>query len=128
MTHLSVPSFWRMNKAKYGLVGAKCSACGELMFPPRAGCIKCSSDKLTEEKMPNSGQILTWTTIHVSPDGFEAPYTVALVRLENGVVVPGQIVGDLNGLKINAAVRATFRRLNETKDGLILYGFKFEIV
>ena len=125
MTHLSVPSFWRLNKAKYGLVGAKCTSCGKLLFPPRTVCPGCGGSKFEPTALADSGQILTWTVIHAAPEGFDAPYTVALVRLEDGVVVPGQVVGDITNLGIGATVRATFRRLNENKDGLLLYGFKF---
>jgi hypothetical protein len=125
MTHLSVPSFWRLNKAKYGLVGAKCDGCGKLLFPPRTVCPGCGGSKLEPAALADSGQILTWTAIHAAPEGFDAPYTVALVRLEDGIVVPGQVVGDLTNLGIGANVRAVFRRLNENKDGLLLYGFKF---
>jgi len=127
MTHLSVPSFWRLNKAKYGLVGSKCQRCGKVAFPPRTVCSGCGGSALKNQKISDSGQILTWTTIHAAPEGFDAPYTVALVCLEDGVVVAGQIVGDLTKLKAGTPITAVFRRIGENKDGLLLYGFKFEI-
>ena len=127
MTHLAVPGFWRLNKAKYGFVGRRCKGCGRVQFPPRSVCGACGSVGHEVAKIDDSGQILTWTTIHVAPSGFEAPYTVALVRFANGAVVPGQVVGNLATVAIGASVRTVFRKLNETEDGLILYGFKFEL-
>jgi uncharacterized OB-fold protein len=127
MTHMSVPSFWRLNRSKYRLVGYKCKACGKVGFPPRTVCSGCGSDKIEEKALPDSGQILTWSVIHVAPDGFEAPYTVGIVKLEDGTAVSSQIVGDMSKLSVGARVRAVFRRLGETDDGLLLYGFKFEL-
>lgn len=128
MTHLSVPSFWRLNKAKYGLVGAKCKDCDEVVFPPRAACPACGSANYQSVSLPDSGQILTWTTVHVAPDGVDAPYTIALIRLGDGTVVTGQIVGDLGKLNFDAPVKAVFRRLGENDAKLLLYGFKFVLI
>jgi len=124
-THLSVPNSWRLNRARYGLVGGVCKSCGAPAFPPRATCQSCGGVEFREGVLPGSGQILSWTTIHVPPEGFEAPYTVAIVQMEGGVRVVGQVVGDNNGIGVGANVRVVFRRIGETKDGLLLYGFKF---
>lgn len=125
MTHLSVPGFWRLNKSKYGLVGAVCESCGCAAFPPRQVCAGCGGREHKATALPDSGQILSWTTIHVAPEGFEAPYSVAIIRLDSGPVVVGQVVGDAAALAVGTPVRAVFRKLNETKDGLLLYGLKF---
>lgn len=127
MTHLSVPSFWRANKPRYCLVGVKCRVCGRVLFPPRTACSACGSVDLDEYRLPRSGLILSWTTIHAAPKGFEAPYTIALVRLEDGVVVAGCVVGGGSQLEIGAPVEVVFRRVGETTDGLLLYGFKFKL-
>jgi hypothetical protein len=128
MTHLSVPSFWRLNKAKYGLVGSKCCGCDKLLFPPRTVCPVCGGSEVEKAKLADSGQILTWTTIHAAPEGVDAPYTIALVKLGDGPVVPGRVVGDMAKVAVGASVRAVFRRLGENKDGLLLYGFAFELI
>ncbi len=48
--------------------------------------------------MPLSGRghIRAWTTIHIAPTRYanEAPYTVVLVDLEEGIAVMGRLTGD----------------------------------
>ena len=35
---------WRLRGQKYRLVGEKCDSCGEVIFPPRDICPRCSQD------------------------------------------------------------------------------------
>jgi hypothetical protein len=125
--HLSIPGFWRLNKAKYGLIGRKCLGCGKVAFPPREVCLGCGRTDFEGVKLSGSGQILSWTIIHVPPEGKEAPYTVALVKLNEGCVVVGEVVGDAGGITIGAPVSLVFRRLGENRDGFLIYGFKAQI-
>ncbi len=68
------------------LVGSKCNECGEKSFPPRADCANCMSGDFKLVKVKNRGKLVTFTTIHSPPDGFEdiAPYTLGLVDLDDG--------------------------------------------
>jgi len=127
MTHLSIPPFWRLNKAKYRLVAAKCSGCDKVTFPPRYACPACGGIDFKDETL-GIGKMLSWTTIHASPEGFEAPYTVALIKYENGVVLPGLVVGDMARLEVGSTVKPVLRRLSENSGGLLIYGVKFEII
>jgi len=55
------------------------------------------------------------------------PYTVALVKLEEGPVITAQLTDvDPEDIKIGMPVEMVTRRLREEGDeGLILYGYKF---
>lgn len=123
----SVPLKWRLQKNRYMLIGTRCAKCNENYFPPRLFCPECGNS--CEEKMfSGEGSIESFTHIHAAPTGFEnhVPYTVGLVRLNDGPVVAAQITGSKN-IAIGAPVRAIFRRIGEsTEDGVINYGFKFE--
>ena len=125
---MSVP-FWRMRDRYYGMLGNKCSKCGAEYFPPVSICRKCHSIDLKDERMPNSGTLLSYTMQKESLPGFEEqePMIFGLVRLENGVKVVAQIVdAPYESLKKGSRLRAVFRRIkSEGESGQIFYGYKF---
>ena len=65
------------------------------------------------------------------PDPWEcqedAPYTVALVKLEEGPLVSGQLTDvDRDEVNIGLPVEMVTRKLKEEgEDGMIVYGYKF---
>jgi uncharacterized OB-fold protein len=129
----SVPLYWRLRKSKYKLIGNRCTNCDKVFFPPRAVCTDCrSKGQLEEFEFTGNGKIVSWTVIRTPPEGFErdAPYIVALIELDEGTNVVGQIVASVdNGVKIGKKVQATFRKLySDGESGLIHYGLKFELV
>ncbi len=78
------------------------------------------------------GKIVSWTIIRIPPEGFsyQAPYPVALVRLEDGEKVLSQMVDYReNNLKIGQKVITVLRRTRESKeDEVIPYGIKVKPV
>lgn len=68
------------------IMGTKCKTCGVLNFPPRADCTNCLSSDVEWVQLSGKGRLITYTTAHFAPVGFEddAPYTLALVELEEG--------------------------------------------
>jgi uncharacterized OB-fold protein len=70
------------------LKGMHCKKCNTKYFPPRAECVKCLAPESDMEWINYSGRgkLLTYTTIHAAPTGFEtkAPYTIGVVDLEEG--------------------------------------------
>lgn len=128
----SVPLYWRLKKSRYGLVGSRCSKCGKSYFPTRPLCPECRSRGNIEDlAFSGNGKIATWTIIRTAPEGFEreTPYAVAIIDLDEGARVVGQMTGDLAGLGIGKSVRAVFRRqYADGSAGLIHYGLKFELV
>ena len=81
-----------------------------------------------EKKLSEKGKILTYTVIYVGPEGFETPYCIGIIELDEGVMISGQIVGNLELIDTDKEVQMVFRKIYETEDGLINYGFKFEII
>jgi len=77
------------------LMATKCSKCGTMLLPPRPLCPKCFSTSFEWVKLNGRGKLLSYTVIHVSPPQFEsmAPYVVGIVKLEEGLRLPGMIRG-----------------------------------
>jgi len=74
------------------------------------------------------GTIYSYTVLQDVPEGYEdqAPYMLALVKLDDGPIVTAQIT-DLQGdIAIGDRVEMVTRRLTtEGKKGMIVYGYKF---
>jgi uncharacterized OB-fold protein len=64
------------------LIGSKCSACGDVVFPKRKLCTLCDSKDLMEEVfIGEKGVLQTYTIVRVAFPHFEAPYILGLVEL-----------------------------------------------
>lgn len=75
-----------------------------------------------------TGIIYSLTTVREAPEGFEdqAPYVLALVKLDEGPMVTAQVT-DLDELPaIGDRVEMVTRKLTtEGERGMIVYGYKF---
>lgn len=120
---------WRLNAQRYGLVGEVCPTCDGKIFPPRDVCPHCAENAETPYQFSGRGEVYSHTTIYSAPEGYEtyAPYTVALVKLEEGPLVTAQLTDvDPQSVQIGMPVEMVTRKLREEgEEGLILYGYKF---
>lgn len=77
------------------------------------------------------GTVYSFTTLVEPPEGFEeqAPYTLALIKLDEGPMLTAQLT-DLDGpIEIGDRVEMTTRKLTtEGARGVIVYGYKFRKV
>lgn len=66
-----------------------------MLLPPRPLCPLCLSSDLEWLELGGRGKVKTFTVIHVAPQEFRdhTPYTVAIVELEEGVKITGQVKG-----------------------------------
>jgi uncharacterized OB-fold protein len=100
------------------------------MFPPRDVCSGCSDDSPQPDfQFSGRGTVYSHTTIHNPPEGYQemAPYTVALVKLEEGPLVTAQLTDVANeDVEIGMPVEMVTRKLKtQGEEGLIIYGYKF---
>ncbi|MBO8179458.1 MAG: Zn-ribbon domain-containing OB-fold protein [Archaeoglobus sp.] len=75
------------------VIGQKCLDCGSYTCPPKATCDNCASRNLEAVELSGKGVVRTFTTTYVAPSGYteEAPYTVAMVELDEGPWIVGRI-------------------------------------
>jgi len=100
------------------LSGLKCGGCGELSAQPRLVCAKCGGQDLEALELKGGGTIQTFTVNYVAAEGreSEAPYIVAIVELDDGPWVMGNIAGvkpedatmDIIGRKVSMEGSAVF--------------------
>jgi uncharacterized OB-fold protein len=71
------------------ITSSRCNDCGRVIIPPRETCPYCGKNAGHMELMelPNRGVVQSYTTLHMPPEGFEAPLSLALVELEHGALI-----------------------------------------
>jgi uncharacterized OB-fold protein len=127
---MEIPRHWRLKQQRYGLVGKVCTHCDARLFPPREVCPNCGSEVKTDFAFSGKGEVFSFTTIYEAPAGFDesVPYTVALIKLEEGPLVMAQLtdLGD-QAVEIGMPVEMVTRRLRQDGDerGMLIYGYKF---
>jgi len=120
---------WRIRQQMYRLVGEICEHCNGKIFPPRDVCPECEAPAKTPLLFSGRGEVYSYSTVYNPPRGFEefSPYSVALVRLEEGPMVIAQLADvDPDQLSIGMPVEMVTRKVQSGGDeGAIVYGYKF---
>jgi uncharacterized OB-fold protein len=102
------------------LEGHKCQACGAVFLGDRRVCSKCGArDKLQAVKLADRGKLYVYTIVHRSFPGIEVPYVSAVVDLEGGGTVKGNLIGvaaDPEKIKMGMPVRVVFKDALGRKD------------
>jgi uncharacterized protein len=130
---MEVPRYWRLKKQRYALVGEVCPHCDAKIFPPRDVCPHCGGEAKTAFTFSGKGEVYSYTHMSDAPAGFEenAPYTVALIKLQECPLVTAQLT-DLDGaaVQIGMPVEMVTRKLRQDGDerGMLVYGYKFRPV
>jgi uncharacterized OB-fold protein len=126
---MGLPTHWRLKDQRYQLTGEVCLKCGAKLFPPRDVCPECNKPAYEPFTFSGRGEVYSYSTVYQAPDGYHeyVPYTVALVRLEEGPLVTAQLTDvDSDQVEIGMPVEMVTRKMREYgEDGVIVYGYKF---
>ncbi len=146
---MEIPRHWRLKKERYGLVGGICSHCDNKMFPQRDVCLNCGDQVNEPFTFKGKGEVYSHTTVYEAPAGHEdnAPYVVALVKLDEGPMITAQLT-DLTtheeiqivegeeektrvfDVEIGDEVEMVTRKIKNdgNERGLIIYSYKFRSI
>jgi 3-hydroxy-3-methylglutaryl CoA synthase/uncharacterized OB-fold protein len=119
------PAMRRVERWKYGFVGARCKACGTANLPPQRICIQCRAlDQMEPEPFADaSGRITTYTVDRVGYT-LQPPIIAAVVDFEQGGRFSCQLTDvDPGRIAIGDELEMTFRRLY-VSDGIHNYFWK----
>jgi uncharacterized OB-fold protein len=126
------PRYHREIPQRYRLEAGKCTACGEIHFPPRAVCRKCGAREMATEVLPSRGKVVTCTTVDIPPAEFDdqKPYVNAIVELTNGVRLTCMVAeAPPDEVDIGTEVELVFRRLRCGREWEVLqYGYKARVL
>lgn len=109
--------FWDGTKAGE-LRLQRCNDCSHVYFPPRPFCSKCASRNVSSFKASGKGTLHTYNINERPAPGFEdeAPYAIAVVKLEEGPTMMTNIIGcpqTPEALKIDMPLEVTFEKIND---------------
>ncbi|MGZ4240921.1 MAG: bifunctional MaoC family dehydratase N-terminal/OB-fold nucleic acid binding domain-containing protein [Actinomycetota bacterium] len=101
--------FWD-GAARGELLIQRCVSCGTLRHPPRPGCAACGSLDWDTVRASGRGTVYSFVIYHHPPiPGFDVPYAVGLIELEEGVRMLTNVVDvPLDEIEIGMPVEVTF--------------------
>jgi len=75
------------------LEGYRCGECGATFLGERHVCSKCGArDQLKPVTLPTKGKLYAYSIVHRSFPGIEVPYISAIVDLEDGTAIKGNLI------------------------------------
>ena len=102
------------------LEGNKCGACGSIFFGARSVCSKCGGrDQMAPTKLSNKGKLYSFSIVYRSFPGIEVPYISAIVDLDGGGTIKGNLIGvepDPENIKFDMPLDVVFQDALGRKD------------
>lgn len=94
------------------LVLMRCSDCGTWRLPSRQHCDACLSPNFTWEQASGRGKVRTFGVMHQRyHPGFQTPYNVAIVELEEGPRITTNVIGVADdAIEVDMPVMVDFER------------------
>jgi uncharacterized OB-fold protein len=75
------------------LEGHQCKSCGSIFLGERSNCSKCGArDQIEPRKLANTGTLYVYSIVHRSFPGIQVPYISAVVDLDGGGTVKGNLI------------------------------------
>ena len=102
----------------------KCDSCHSIYFPPRPFCPECSSREVWVVTATGRATLYSYVISHLSSPGFEPPFAIAVVELEEGPRLMSNIVDceqTPEALQLDMPLEVTFQKLS---DGITLPQFR----
>jgi hypothetical protein len=95
------------------LEGHVCKLCHAIFLGPRSVCSRCGArDQMHPRALSNDGTLYTYSIVHRSLPGVEVPYVSAVVDLEGGGTIKGNLIGvdpDPNDIRLGMPVSVVYK-------------------
>ena len=76
------------------LEGSRCTCCGATFLGERSICSKCGArGQMRAVRLANRGELYSYSIVHRSFPGIDVPYVSAIVDLDGGGTVKGNLIG-----------------------------------
>ena len=75
------------------LIGSRCRACGQVLFPSKPVCLNCLSTDVKLVHLSRDGKLYTYTIVYLPSEHFPPPYAVGWIELPEGIRVFSQVRG-----------------------------------
>ena len=102
------------------LQGTKCTSCSAIFLGARSSCSKCGTRNSFETiKLSNTGKLYAYSIVHRSFPGVPVPYISAVVDLDGGGSVKGNLINieaDPANLPFDLPVEVIYQDAQGRKD------------
>lgn len=102
------------------LQGSKCQSCGAVYLGEREHCSKCGArDRMQSITLANTGTLYSFAIVTRSFPGIEVPFISAVVDLDDGGTVKGNLIGidpDPAKIEFDMPVRLVYKDALGRKD------------
>ena len=96
------------------LEGSRCAQCGATFLGERSACSSCGArDQLESIRLADQGELYVYSIVHRSFPGVEVPYVSAIVDLEGGGTVKGNLINvepEPEQIKMGMPVELVFKK------------------
>ena len=94
----------------------RCRRCGSTYFPPQPFCPHCASDDVDVVRSSGRGSLYGYVISHLAAPGFEAPYVIGVVELDEGPRLLTNIVdvpAEPGHLPLDLPVEVVYRKVGD---------------
>ena len=94
----------------------RCGSCAATYFPPQPFCPACSSDDVAVVLASGRGSLYSYVITHLAAPGFNPPYVLAVVELDEGPRLLTNLVGvepDPGALPLDLALEVVYEPVGE---------------
>lgn len=112
------------------LLGSKCPACGEVVFPKQIICPNCCREGTEEIALSRKGKVYSSTVVWYPPQLYKGPlpYADAQILLPEGVLIPTLLTNCSTDkpVAVDTEAELILERFGEDAEGneIIMYKFK----
>lgn len=114
------------------LLGSKCPACGEVVFPKQPICPNCCREGMEEIALGRRGKVYASSVVWYPPQLYKGPipYADAQVLLPEDVLIPTILTncGTDKPVPIDAAVELVLEKFGEDAEGNEVMMYKFKVL
>ena len=114
-------SFIKKDKDQnFYLSAQQCNACNAIFLDNRISCSKCfESNNFSTIRLSDTGSLYSYSIVHRSFPGIEVPYISAIVDLDGGGTVKGNLINiesEPSKIKFDMKVKTVFKDALGRKD------------
>lgn len=94
----------------------RCTSCSHTYFPPRPFCPECASRDVEIYDASGTGILYSYVINHRAPKGWDAPYAIAVVELDEGPRLMTNIVNCAQtpeALELDMKLEVTFEQVSD---------------
>jgi uncharacterized OB-fold protein len=96
------------------LEGSRCKSCKAVFLGERSTCSSCGArDQMESTQLSREGELYVYSIVHRSFPGIEVPYVSAVVDLEGGGTIKGNLINidpEPEKIKMGMPVEVVFKK------------------